>query len=151
MTCADDTPVSPETPDVYLDLPRRAWADLAATSPVPLGADVLAQVRGLGDPTSEDDVREVFHPLTELILRYAANLGLAWADWNAYLRLDVPRVPFIVAVAGSVAVGKSTVARLLTELLRRSSTHPHVELVTTDGFLMPNAILEARGILDRKG
>jgi len=134
-----------------IELPRRAWAELAATTPVPLSQETLDQVRGLGDPTDQDDVREVFHPLTELILQYAGNLGRTWGDWNSYLRLDVPRVPFILAIAGSVAVGKSTVARLLTELLRRSDTHPRVELVTTDGFLLPNATLEHRGLLDRKG
>ena len=139
-------PVSP-----FIDIPRPAWAELAATTPEPLDPGVLEAARGLGDPTDQADVAEVFHPLTELISQYARNLGRVWQGWKAYLRLDVPQVPFVVAIAGSVAVGKSTVARLLTHLLSRSAGRPRVELVTTDAFLMPNAELEARGLLDKKG
>ena len=138
-------------PGPYVEMPRRAWAELAATTPTPLGQDVLDQVRGLGDPTDQDDVREVYHPLTELITGFARGVDQVWRGWDAYLRLDVPTPPFVLGVTGSVAVGKTTVSRLLAELLRRSPGRPKVALVTTDSFLLPNAVLESRGLLDRKG
>ena len=135
----------------FVDLPRAAWAELTGAGAVVLNQAMIDELRGIGDPTSETDVQEVFHPLAELIGQYARHTGQLYRETAAYLGLDVTRTPFIIGIAGSVAVGKSTVARLVAELLRRSPGHPKVELVTTDGFLLPNATLEARGLLDRKG
>jgi type I pantothenate kinase len=124
---------------------------MAASTAVVLNEATLATLRGIGDPTSEDDVREVFHPLADLITQYWRNKSHLYRDSNSYLGLEAERTPFILGVAGSVAVGKSTVARLITELLRRSHGRPKVDLVTTDGFLYPNAKLVSEGLLDRKG
>lgn len=135
----------------YVVLRRRAWTALAGATEIDLDEATLARLRGLGDPTSLDDIHEVYRPLTQLLHLYMVNTGKLVADSNAFLRLRVRRTPFVIGVAGSVAVGKSTTARLLQELLRRAPGRPKVDLVTTDGFLYPNAYLEGRGLMDRKG
>lgn len=132
-------------------MPRAAWAELAGYTNIQLNQSTLDQLRGLGDPTSEADVQEVYLPLTQLIGQHVRNMGNLYRDNMAYLGLDVNRTPFVVAIAGSVAVGKSTVARLVAELLRRTLPRPKVQLITTDGFLYPNAVLRERGLLERKG
>ena len=135
----------------YVVLRRDAWASLANSTQIDLDEDTLGRLRGLGDPTSAEDVAEIYRPLTQLLHLYMANTGRLCDDSNRFLQLKVRRTPFVIGVAGSVAVGKSTTARLLQELLRRSPGSPKVDLVTTDGFLLPNAELERRGLLDRKG
>lgn len=135
----------------YVVLRRRAWASLADDTQIDLDEGTLARLRGLGDPTSALDVSEVYRPLTQLLHLYMANTGRLCAESNDFLRLRVRRTPFVIGVAGSVAVGKSTTSRLLQELLRRAPGHPQVDLITTDGFLHPNAELERRGLLERKG
>ena len=136
----------------YVEIERSSWADLADDVPQPLTAADVERLRGLGDELDIDEVREVYLPLTELIsLRVRAATRL-WEDTEAFLREPQPqRTPFVIGVAGSVAVGKSTTARLLQALLSQSPQHSNVQLVTTDGFLWPNAELERRGILQRKG
>jgi type I pantothenate kinase len=140
-----------ETASPYLERSRADWADLANAVPLTLTAETLASLRGLQDPTSLDDVREVYLPLTVLLAEYVKHTGDLHQASNAFLRLDVGRTPFVIAVAGSVAVGKSTTARLLQAVLAGWPEHPRVELVTTDGFLLPNAELERRQIMERKG
>ncbi|MDN5769970.1 MAG: type I pantothenate kinase [Microlunatus sp.] len=135
----------------YVERRRADWAALAATAPMTLSATTLDRLRGLSDPTSLTDVREVYLPLTGLLSRYVRYTGELHAATNGFLRLSSARTPFVVGVAGSVAVGKSTTARLLRELLAAGSEHPRVDLVTTDGFLYPNAELERRGLMHRKG
>ncbi|MCC2592258.1 type I pantothenate kinase [Tessaracoccus sp. OS52] len=135
----------------YVVLRRRAWAALADTTQIDLDDATLTRLRGLGDPTSSADLREIYRPLTQLLHLYMANTGNLVDDSNHFLRLRVRRTPFVIGVAGSVAVGKSTTSRLLQELLRRAPGHPKVDLVTTDGFLYPNAELVRRGLLERKG
>lgn len=139
------------TPSPYLEMTRAEWADLADHTDIDVDADTLARLRGLGDPTSQHDVREVYIPLTQLMHLHIKHTGHLYRASNAFLDRSVGRTPFVIAVAGSVAVGKSTTARLLKELLGQAPGHPRVELVTTDGFLHPNAVLEERGILDKKG
>ena len=135
----------------YVTLERQAWAALSNATQIRTDEDTLARLRGLGDPTSSQDVAEVYRPLTQLLHLHMVNTGRLYSQSNKFLGLDVQRTPFVIGVAGSVAVGKSTVSRLLQELLRRAPGSPKVDLITTDGFLYPNAELERRGIAEKKG
>ncbi|HYP72814.1 MAG TPA: type I pantothenate kinase, partial [Microbacterium sp.] len=128
------------------------WARLAGGIPNPLSETEVVQLRGIGDRLDLTEVREVYLPLSRLLSTYAENTKRLGAEEAAFLgEPDATTTPFVVAVAGSVAVGKSTIARLLRELMSRWPGTPRVELVTTDGFLYPNAELERRGIMHRKG
>ena len=142
----EDNPYGP-----YLTLDRQHWAALAATRPADLDEGTLDRLRGIGDPTDSSEVREVYLPLTELMSLYSERTGALFAASHEFLGLSGQRTPFVIGVAGSVAVGKSTTARLLAELLRRQPGSPRVDLVTTDGFLYPNAKLAELGLLERKG
>jgi type I pantothenate kinase len=135
----------------YVERSRSDWAELAHSTPLTLDATTLERLRGLSDPTRLIDVREVYLPLTRLLSEYVLHTGELHRSTNEFLGLSVGRTPFVIGVAGSVAVGKSTVSRLLRELLSGWPQHPRVALVTTDGFLFPNAELERRGLMDRKG
>ena len=137
--------------DRYLHFSRPEWADLRASTPLTLAEDDLVGLRGINERIDLDEVAAVYLPLTRLLNLYVAatqNLHKASA---AFLGTLAPKVPFVIGVAGSVAVGKSTFSRILQELLARWPDHPKVGLVTTDGFLHPNRVLEERGIMNRKG
>jgi len=136
---------------LYRDIPRAEWARLARGMDQPLTEQEIVQIRGLGDRLDVNEVRDVYLPLSRLLSAWAAGTRQIGSEVGAFLGEDQPRIPFVVGVAGSVAVGKSTVARLLRELMSRWADTPRVELVTTDGFLYPNAELERRGIMGRKG
>ncbi len=142
----EDDPYGP-----YLTLERRHWAALAAARPVSLNDATLTRLRGIDDPTDLAEVREVYLPLTELISLYVERTGALFRASHEFLGLSGARTPFVIGVAGSVAVGKSTTSRLLRELLSRGPGSPRVDLVTTDGFLHPNARLQEMGLLQRKG
>lgn len=142
----EDNPYGP-----YLTLDRRHWAALAASRPANLGEATLERLRGIGDPTDAAEVREVYAPLTDLLSLYMERTGALFSASHEFLGLSGQRTPFVIGVAGSVAVGKSTTSRLLKELISRFPWHPRVDLVTTDGFLYPNARLERDGLLERKG
>lgn len=138
-----------ETP--FIELDRDDWAALAPTVASPLTATEVIELRGLGDELDLDEVAAVYLPLSRLLSLYAEGAQNLHAATSSFLGERSPRTPFVIGVAGSVAVGKSTVARLLRELLARWEGTPRVELVTTDGFLFPNAELERRGLMQRKG
>jgi type I pantothenate kinase len=130
---------------------RDEWAGLRAHEPVPVGEDDLAELEGINEHLSMREVEEVYVPLARLVhLRAGVTRSLHDAT-GAFLGRFRPHVPFVIGVAGSVAVGKSTSSRVLQTLLARGPERRRVDLVTTDGFLHPNAVLAERGLLNRKG
>ncbi len=133
------------------EIDRRRWAALAPETPQPLRETELVQLRGLGDSLDLREVAEVYVPLSRLLSLYAVGARELHAATRTFLREPGQHTPFVIGVAGSVAVGKSTIARLLRELLSRWEDTPRVERVTTDGFLLPTPELARRGILHRKG
>ncbi|WP_426750513.1 type I pantothenate kinase [Myxococcus sp. Y35] len=144
---------SPSSPSasMFIDLERDAWRALRATTPLSLESSEIDGLRGLGEHLDLDEVVDVYLPLSRLLNLQVAAAQRLWADQQAFLGGTVQKVPFIIAIAGSVAVGKSTTARILQALLKRWPDHPRVELVTTDGFLFPNGVLTERGLMKRKG
>ena len=135
----------------YVTIDRDDWAALRAATPLTLRQEDLDKLRGINDQIDLDEVAAIYLPLSRLLnLRVSASQELARVS-STFLGQMAPRVPYVIGVAGSVAVGKSTFARILQALLSRWPDHPHVDLVTTDGFLHPNAVLEERGLMSRKG
>ena len=135
----------------YLAIDRNDWSVLAKNATAPLSENELKNIRGLGDFLDLQEVQEVYLPVSKLLSIYAQGTQSLHTATASYFGQRAARTPFIIAVAGSVAVGKSTVSRLLMELMKRWEGIPNVELITTDGFLYPNAELEKRGLLNRKG
>nr|WP_269440126.1 type I pantothenate kinase [Arthrobacter sp. zg-Y769] len=142
-------PESSFTPFVELD--RKTWSRLSHEIRSPLNQDDILRLRGLGDQLNLDEIKEVYLPLSRLLNLYVAAAGRLHSATTTFLGEKTTRTPFVIGVAGSVAVGKSTTARVLREMLRRWPETPNVELITTDGFLYPNAELERRGLMQRKG
>jgi type I pantothenate kinase len=136
----------------YIELDRSAWAALAHETENPLRADEILALRGLGDALDLEEVEEVYLPLSRLLSLYVESASRLHREQEQFLHQPTPpRTPFVIGLAGSVAVGKSTTARVLQQMLAHWPAHPNVALVTTDGFLYPNAELERRGLLQRKG
>ncbi|MEY4327363.1 MAG: hypothetical protein RIR71_33 [Actinomycetota bacterium] len=135
----------------YLAIEREDWAELGKNTQLPLTEQELTNLKSLGDFLDMKEVEEVYLPVSHLLSLYANQAQKLHSASSNFLGERSAKTPFIIGIAGSVAVGKSTVARLLKELMSRWEGTPKVELVTTDGFLYPNAELERRGILDRKG
>jgi type I pantothenate kinase len=136
----------------YRVFSRDEWAKLRADAPMTLTADEVVQLQSLNDPISLDEVAAIYLPLSRLLSLYvAATQGLFKATQRFLLAEKDAKVPYIIGVAGSVAVGKSTTARVLKALLARWPNTPKVDLVTTDGFLLPNAELTRLGLMERKG
>ena len=138
-------------PPAYVVFDRPRWAALRDTTPLTLDDADLARLRGLNEPIDLAEVEEVYLPLSRLLNLQVTAAHERHRATSTFLGETGARVPFVIGVAGSVAVGKSTTARVLCELLARWPNHPRVELVTTDGFLLPNAELSRRGLLARKG
>jgi type I pantothenate kinase len=138
-------------PSPYVELDRAAWARLRENQPLSLDTADLARLRGLGDLLDLEEVEQVYLPLSRLLNFYVGATAGLHRITSDFLGERPAKTPFVIGVAGSVAVGKSTTARLLKELLSRWPGTPRVELVTTDGFLYPNAELERRNLLQRKG
>lgn len=135
----------------YRTFTRAEWARLRADTPMTLAPAELDQMAGVIEEVSVEDVEEIYLPLSRLLNFYVAAAQGLHAVSAKFLGHADGKVPFIIGIAGSVAVGKSTTARVLRALLARWPNHPRVELMTTDGFLYPNAELERRGIMNRKG
>ena len=130
---------------------REEWSKLRISTPLPLSEEELHKLKGLNEKISLEDVSHIYLPLSKLLNLYvSAEQGLSGVT-AAFLGSLTPKVPYIIGIAGSVAVGKSTTARIIQALLARWPNHPRVDLVTTDGFLYPNRVLEERGIMNRKG
>src|SRR5687767_30455 len=136
----------------YVELERAAWAELAGTTETVLTPDEVVRLRGLGDALDLREIEQVYLPLSRLLSLYVAANSRLHREQEEFLhRVTPPRTPFVIGLAGSVAVGKSTTARVLQQMLAHWPEHPNVSLVTTDGFLYPNAELRRRGLLERKG
>lgn len=137
--------------DRYERFNRDEWAKLRAQTPLTLSESDLNALRGINDRIDLDEVIAVYLPLTRLLNLYVSATQNLHKVSSTFLGTLAPKMPYVIGIAGSVAVGKSTSARILQALLTHWPEHPRVELVTTDGFLYPNSILEERGIMNRKG
>jgi type I pantothenate kinase len=135
----------------YMTFSRAEWAKLRASVPLPLTEDDLRVLRGLNEPISLDEVTAIYLPLARLLHMYVDATQSLYQVTDTFLGNPAPKVPYVIAIAGSVAVGKSTTARVLRALLECGPGQPSVDLITTDGFLYPNAVLEERGLMRRKG
>lgn len=135
----------------YIHFDRAEWAALRESSTLVLSEIELAALRGLNEPVSLDEVSQIYLPLARLLHLYVVAAQQLFEATHVFLGTAAHKVPYIIGIAGSVAVGKSTTARIIQALLERGPGTPHVDLVTTDGFLYPNRILEQRGIMERKG
>ncbi len=140
-----------EQPNPYRVFTRNEWSHLRADTPLTLTVDDLVRLQSVNDPISVEEVVAIYLPLSRLLSLYvAATQGLFKAT-QRFLMAEDGKAPYVIGIAGSVAVGKSTTARVLKALLSRWPNTPKVELVTTDGFLLPNAELQRLGLMDRKG
>lgn len=135
----------------YLDFDRADWASLRGRTPLTLTEEEVEKLSGISVNLDIDMVEETFLPLSRLLNLYVQGSQLLASVTDTFLGNPPRPTPFVIGVAGSVAVGKSTIARVLEALLARWPHHPKVDLVTTDGFLYPNAVLEERGLMERKG
>ncbi len=146
MAETEDLPTSP-----YRVFDRSEWAALRADTPLTLSEQEVAQLQSLNDPVSITEVETIYLPLSRLLNLYVAATQELFQATRTFLGDQGGETPFIIGLAGSVAVGKSTTGRLLRALLSRWPNTPRVALVATDGFLFPNTVLERKGIMDRKG
>jgi type I pantothenate kinase len=135
----------------YIDFDRQEWAALRATTPMTLTDDEVEKIRGINVELTTAEVESIFLPLSRLLNLYVRASQALFSVTDTFLGRPTEPVPYVIAIAGSVAVGKSTIARIMQMLLSRWPDHPSVDLVTTDGFLYPNAVLEERQIMHRKG
>ncbi len=139
------------TPSPWVELSREDWAARRSSTPLSLTEEDLAHLRGLNEDISLNEVADIYLPLSRLLNLYVAAVQELHRATGTFLGAGTAKVPFVIGIAGSVAVGKSTTSRILQALLARWPDHPEVSLVTTDGFLYPNAELERRGLMERKG
>jgi type I pantothenate kinase len=135
----------------FIEFTRAEWARLRDATPLPLTEPQLRQVIGPHERLTLGEVADVYLPLSRLLNLYVAATQRLHEATATFLGAATPRMPYVIGIAGSVAVGKSAIARVLQALLGRWPSHPGVDLVTTDGFLLPRTELEARGLMERKG
>ncbi len=138
-------------PDPYLTFSAEEWAALRASTPLTLDETDLERLRGINVALSLDEVARIYLPVSRLLNLYVEASQDRYRAADTFLGRLGGKVPYVIGLAGSVAAGKSTTARVLAQLLKRWPNHPKVDLITTDGFLYPNSELQARGLLDRKG
>ena len=138
-------------PTPFVEISRADWAELGNATELPLTENEISQIRGLGDFLDMKEVREVYLPLSRFLNIYVSEYSKLHRATSDFLGERSAKVPFVIGIAGSVAVGKSTISRLLRELLARWEGTPKVALITTDGFLYTNAELEKRSLMHRKG
>lgn len=141
----------PPVLDPYRHFTKQQWSDLRNGQPMTLTEPDIKRLRALTDPISLAEAEEIYLPLSRLLAYYVEAIQGLNAVATRFLHTPGDKVPFIIGVAGSVAVGKSTTSRILQALLSRWPSSPKVDLVTTDGFLHPNRVLEERGMMQRKG
>ncbi|MGB3503181.1 MAG: type I pantothenate kinase [Mesorhizobium sp.] len=128
------------------------WAEFRADTPLTLSQDELRRLSSLNDPIDLDEVRRIYLSLSRLLSAHVESTQMLFKQRSRFLNVpDAVKTPFIIGIAGSVSVGKSTTARILKELMQRWPSSPKVDLVTTDGFLLPNEVLRERNLMDRKG
>lgn len=136
----------------YINFDRSQWKALRANTPLLLNEDELVALRGLNEQVSLGEVEDIYVPLSRLLNLHVAAIQHLYAARREFMGGPTPqKVPYIIGIAGSVAVGKSTFSRVLRASLARWPDHPRVDLITTDGFLYPNRVLEKRGLMKRKG
>lgn len=135
----------------HLTFSREQWASLRANMPLTVDENDLFKLKGINDELSLEEVVEIYLPLARLLNLYIQSDLQRHNILQEFLGHEKPKIPYVIGIAGSVAVGKSTTARLLQALLSSWPEHRHVELLTTDGFLHPNAVLESRNIMHKKG
>jgi len=138
-------------PSPFRSLTRAQWKRRRAETPLTLTDEDLDRLRGVNEPISLREVTDIYLPLSRLLSLHVRAVQDLHDSTGHFLNNKAPKVPFILGIAGSVAVGKSTTARVLQALLARWPGHPRVDLVTTDGFLYPNRVLKSRGLMQRKG
>lgn len=138
-------------PNPFLSFEKSDWSVLRDATPLTLTEADLATLRGINEHISLDEVAMVYLPLSRLLSLYVQATQQLYRATDTFLGHHQTKVPYIIGIAGSVAVGKSTTARILQTLLARWPSHPKVDLVTTDGFLYPNRVLEEKGLMRRKG
>jgi type I pantothenate kinase len=135
----------------YHTFSRAAWAELREDTPMTLTPEEVTRLRSMHDRLDMNEVEEIYLPLSRLLSMYVAATQRLFRAQQRFLGTEDAKMPYIIGIGGSVAVGKSTTARVLQALLARWPNVPKVDLVTTDGFLYPNAILERQRLMDRKG
>jgi type I pantothenate kinase len=135
----------------YVEFSRAEWARLRDATPLPLSEAQLRPLAGVNERVSLGEVTDIYLPLSRLLNLHVAATQKLHAATGTFLGSAGPKVPYVVGVAGSVAVGKSTTSRILQALLSHWPSHPQVDLITTDGFLYPKSVLEAKGVMQRKG
>ncbi|WP_261106845.1 type I pantothenate kinase [Serratia marcescens] len=135
----------------YLQFDRTQWAALRDSVPLTLSEEEIVKLRGINEDLSLEEVAQIYLPLSRLLNFYISSNLRRQAVLEQFLGTDGQKIPYVIGIAGSVAVGKSTTARLLQALLSRWPEHRSVELITTDGFLHPNKVLNERGLMKKKG
>ena len=135
----------------YRVFTRAEWAARREDTPMTLTREEIAQLQAFNDRLSMREVEEIYLPLTRLLSLYVAATQRLFRAMQRFLGTEDAKVPYIIGIGGSVAVGKSTTARVLQALLQRWTNTPKVDLITTDGFLLPNAVLEREGLMEKKG
>ena len=130
---------------------REEWSQLRAATPLTLSEEDLQELHGINEMVSLEEVAEVYLPMSRFLNLHVGAAQHLYRVMDTFLGKPAAKVPYVIGIGGSVAVGKSTTARILQALLSRWPNHPRVDLVTTDGFLFPNRVLEERGLMQRKG